>query len=246
MNGEGTYLGVEELLVGLELWGKTLVGISEVLGLIAESLLEALINISLDVVLVVLGLSLLELSQVVTHVLVQALFLSVDVHLHRLVVPLPLVVVSLNLTEAIAKRSETLDLWGQLLLLFLDLNVDFLDERSEFLHRLRLGVVQLLLHLGDALDLLFNIREAAHTFLLLQSLEDLLDIACLIRKDVLGPLKRGDLSLDFVQNFALLLVLVVLDAEVGSVLAEIVTLHVLGSLLLLVLLFFVPELFLQS
>lgn len=75
------------------------------LSFIGQSLLEGLVDIGLNVVLVELGLALLVLRKVVAHVFVKALLLLVQVRLHTVIVPLTLVVLSLDFTELVAQSS---------------------------------------------------------------------------------------------------------------------------------------------
>lgn len=140
-----TYLGIKELLVGLKLGWKSLARISQMLCLIGESLLEGLVDVRLNVVLVESWLALFVLFQVAAHVLVKSLLLLVQVRLHRLVVAFALVVLDLDLGELIAQGSQTFDLRSKLLFLVLHLNINPLNQRRQFLQRLALHIVQLLL-----------------------------------------------------------------------------------------------------
>jgi hypothetical protein len=145
--------------------------------LIGESLLEGLINVGLNVVLVESALTLFVLLQVAAHVLVKALLLLVQVRLHRLVVAFALVVLDLDLGELIAQGSQTFDLRSKLLFLVLHLNINPLNQRRQLLQRLALHIVQLLLQLRNALDLILHLRVALNPLLLLQISQEVIHIA---------------------------------------------------------------------
>lgn len=132
---------------------------------IAESLLECFKDIALDVVGVVLALAFFVLSQAVSHLLVQPLFLHVQIALHRIVLLLALVVLNLDLTELVSQGSQTLDLGRQLLLLLFNLSVDPLDQSVQLLQRLRLYIVQLFFHFRDAHNLVFHLGISLHSLL---------------------------------------------------------------------------------
>jgi len=98
-------LGVEELLVGFEFGGEALVWIREVLGLVAQTLLERLVNIGLDIILVELAFGFFVLGYVVADVLVQAVLFSVQVALHAVVLAFLLVVLDLDVAELVSQSS---------------------------------------------------------------------------------------------------------------------------------------------
>jgi hypothetical protein len=83
-----------------------------------------------------------------------------------------------------------------------------------------------------------------NTLFLLKVFEEIVNIASLLFKDLLGAIQYSHFSLDLVKCFLHLLELIVLNPEIGSVLSEIITLHVLLSFLLEVLILFVTELLL--
>lgn len=123
-------LGVEELLVGLEFGGQTFVGVTQMFGFVGEALLEGFIDVGLDVVLVELALVFSVLANLVAHVFVKALFLTLDVGAHTVVVALLFVVVLLDFSELVAEGSQAFDLWSQFLLLFFHFTINTLDKPS--------------------------------------------------------------------------------------------------------------------
>lgn len=153
----GAYLCIEELLVRLELGREALRRVRQVLGLVAQPLLEGLVDVRLDVVRVELALALLVLAQTVPHLLVEPLLLLVQVALHAVVHPLPFIVLHLDLPELVPKCAQLLDLRRQFLLFVLDFHVDPCDQRIEVLQRLRLDIIELFLHLTDPHDLVLHL-----------------------------------------------------------------------------------------
>lgn len=138
-------LSIEELLVGFEFGGESLLGVTQVLGFQAQSLLESLVNVCLHIVGVVLALGLLVLAKTGAHVLVHALPLRLDLRANSVVVAFTFVVVHLNFSVLVSECAKAFDLGGEALLLLLDFRVDSCDQASQLLHRLRLGVIKLLL-----------------------------------------------------------------------------------------------------
>jgi len=229
-------LSVKELLVGLELGGEALLCIRQVLRLKTESLLERLINISLNVVLVELALGLLVLVDSIAAVLLKALTFTIDLVHHSVIIPFTLIIVNLHLSKLVPQRAQSLNFRSQALLLLLHLGVNALNQRSQVLHRLRLRIINLLLQLRHFLNIVFHLGITHNAVLLLQLPQHFLNIARLLFQDLLGSVQNSHFCLDLVQLLLHALKLVVFDAQIGCVLAEVVLLHVLGAFLLLVLL----------
>lgn len=96
------------------------------------------------------------------------------------------------------------------------------------------------------MDLVLNSRVALDTLFAFEIVKEFINVTGTLFQDVLGSVKNGDFSFDFIKSFLHRFELVVLDTEVGSVLTEVVALHVLLALLLLVEFLFVSECFLES
>lgn len=228
----GTYLRIEKLLVGLELRRQTLVRVAEELGLVGDTLLEGFVDIRLHVVGMELAFRLLVLSKHVPHFALHAFLLAFQVAHNRVILLLPLLVVGLDfLLELLSNVTQLANLGSQCCLLFIDFLHDLLHDGSHFLHRLALLVVQLLLQLGNALDLVLNVRVPGNSLLLLKACKQLVHSFGTRLEDLLGAVKDCDFTLDFVENLLHGLELVVLCAQVGSVLPEVVALHVLAALI---------------
>jgi hypothetical protein len=116
-----------------------------VFGFVAQSLLEGLVNISLNVVLVEFALVFFIVAHVGTHVLIKALLLRLNIVADAVVVALLFVVVLFDFREFITQSAQALDFWGQLLFLLLHFAVNSLNKSRQVLHGLRLGVIELLL-----------------------------------------------------------------------------------------------------
>ena len=211
---------------------------------IAESLLECFKDIALDVVGVVLALAFFVLSQAVSHLLVQPLFLHVQIALHRIVLLLALVVLNLDFTELVSQGSQTLDLGRQLLLLLFNLSVDPLDQSVQLLQRLRLYIVQLFFHFRDAHDLVFHLGISLHSLLFFEISQEIINIASFFFQNCLSPVQHIDFGFNFIKCLLHLFELIVLHSQISSVLPEVIPFHVLLSHLLLVCFFFLSQLLL--
>ena len=96
-----------------------------------------------------LALVFLVLFPLAADVLVDTLAFSIDGGSNLVVVSLLVVVGLLNLRVAGTESSELLDLGSKAVLLVLHLRLDLDDQLVELLERLTLGVIELLLELGD-------------------------------------------------------------------------------------------------
>lgn len=81
------------------------------------------------------------------------------------------------------------------------------------------------------MNLVLNIRVSRNSLLLFEGGEQLIDSIGTGLEDLLGAVEDGDFTLDFVEYLLHGLELVVLRAQIGSVLPEIVALHVLAALI---------------
>jgi len=237
-------LCVEELEIALEFRLQPLVRVAHKVSFVLHTLLESFHYVSLNVVGVELSLRLLVLIIVLSDVLVHPFFLALNSRLYAIVHLLLLRVFSFNFSEFGSQRAQFLDLRRQSVLLVLALSVNLLHEGGEFLEGLAFDVVKLLFELGDALDLVFDVGVALDALLLFEALEEVVDVARAVLEDLLCAVEDSDLSLDFVESFLHLLVVVVFHSKGGGVLLEVVALQVLASTNFLVSFLFFPECFL--
>lgn len=225
---------VEELEVALKFRLETLVRVAHKVGFVLHTLLECFHNVSLDVIGVELSLRFLVLIIVLTNVLVHAFLLTFNTRLDTVVNLLLLGVFSFDLSELRSQGAQFLNLRSKSVLLVLALSINLLHKSGQFLQTLALHVIQLLFHLGDALDLVLHIGVALNTFLLLETFKEVFNVAGTLLEDLLGAVEDLDLSLDFVKSFLHLLVVIVFDTEGGGILLEVIALQILATTNLLV------------
>ena len=205
--------------------------------LLLDAVLERLKDVRLHVVRVELRLALLVLLEHRAHVFGDLLLLGLHLVHHGVVVLFLRVVFLLNLGHSLAKSPELLDAWRQFRFLLLDFLLDALDDCGQFLQRLTLVVVELLLQFRHALNLVFDRGVASDALLFLELAEELVNVASTTLEYLAGALEDLDFSLEFFKRLLALLMLLVLLSEVRRVLPKVVTLQILGSFQLLVLVF---------
>ena len=103
------------------------------------------------------------------------------------------------------------------------------DDLCDLLKGLLLLVVEDLVSLRDALNLLVNVGIPRDTLLLLESLHELVEVFGAALEDLLCARKNSDFGFDLTYNLLHLLVGGILAAKICSVLFEIVALHVLAT-----------------
>jgi len=150
-------LCVEELGIGLELVGESLVRLVEELSFVADSLQEGVINLSLNIVLMVFFLVFdvvvedlfhvtihlaLFLIKLVDNVIVSFLFLNVD---------------SFDILHFLTKRTQFLNLGSEVLLSVFNFLFNLSHSLRNFLQRLIFLIVKKLLLIGNTLNLIFNV-----------------------------------------------------------------------------------------
>jgi len=223
-------LCVEELGVGLEFVGQTLLRLVDELGLVTDSLQEGVVDLRLDVVVMVLAL---VVSVVVVggfHFRVHLTFLLVEMH-HDVVVLLLLFGMDcFDLLHLGSEVSQLLNLWGELLLSVFNLSFDLVNGIGDFLEGLILLVIKELFLIGDTLNLVLNLGVSLDALLSFKILHELSKVLSSSLKNGLGSSKNGDLGLNLSEDFLHLLILSILTSKICSILSEIISLHVLSSL----------------
>jgi hypothetical protein len=216
-------------LVTLELIAESLVRLTDELGLVPNSLQEGVIDLILDIVLVILRLLALVLFEQSLHLLFQLVLLLVKVLHNVLILLLLLLVYGLILSELLSEASQLLDLWSELLLLVLDFILNLLDDLSDLNESLVLLVVEHLVVLRDHLQLVLHIGVATDALGSLKALHEVIQVVSSALQYVLRSKEHSDFSLDLPDDLLHLLVLGILSPQVGCVLLEVVSLHVLAS-----------------
>ena len=149
---------------------------------------ERFVDLTLNVVLVEFTLALFVLLEHASDILVDALAFHVDRRAHLVVNLLLFVVHLFNLTVTGAQRTKFLDLRSQPVLLVFNFGFDLLNQLVQLLQRFRLGVIELLLQLGDTLDLILDVRVALNALFLLKLLHEGVNIVSALLQDGFGPL----------------------------------------------------------
>ena len=126
-------LHLEVLLEGLVVWEQSRLWLADVGGLSLDSSLECLKDVGLDIVLMVLGLGLLVLQKVLTHLLDNHFLLLLHLTNYRVVVLLLDQVDLFLLSHGLSQVPQLLDARRQVSLLLPDLFLDLLDESSQLL-----------------------------------------------------------------------------------------------------------------
>ena len=126
-------LHLEVLLEGLVVWEQSRLWLADVGGLSLDSSLECLKDVGLDIVLMVLGLGLLVLQKVLTHLLDNHFLLLLHLTNYRVVVLLLDQVDLFLLSHGLSQVPQLLDARRQVSLLLPDLLLDLLDESSQLL-----------------------------------------------------------------------------------------------------------------
>jgi len=103
------------------------------------------------------------------------------------------------------------------------------DDLCDLLKGLLLLVVEDLVSLRDALNLLVYVGIPRYALLLLESLHELVEVFGAALEDLLCARKNCDFGFDLTYNLLHLLVGGILAAKICSVLFEIVALHVLPT-----------------
>jgi len=149
-----------------------------------------------------------------------------------LVVDLLLFVVDLfDLGVTSSEGAQLFDFGSKSVLLVLNFRLNLLNELVKLFKTLALSVVKTLLELRNTLDLILDIRVALNSLLLLQLLHKCIDILSPLFQDCLSAFQYDDFALNLVEHFLHNFEVCVLDAEVGSILSEVISLHVFSTLL---------------
>lgn len=167
-----------------------------------------------------LALVLLVLFPLRADVLVNAFTLNVNAGVDLIEVSLLVVVGLLDLRVAGTESSELLDFRGKSVLLVFDFTFDLDDQLVELLERFTLGVIELLLELGDSFHLLFDVGEALDSVLRLEGLHDLISIFTTRFQNLFSSLEDDDFSLNFIKDLLHDLEVSVFDTQVGGVLLK--------------------------
>lgn len=126
-------LHLEVLLEGLVVWKQSGLWLADVGCFSLDSSLEGLKDVGLDIVLMVLGLGLLVLLKVLTHLLDNHFLLLLHLTNYRVVVLLLDQVDLFLLSHGLPQVPQLFDSRRQVGLLLPDLLLDLLDERSQLL-----------------------------------------------------------------------------------------------------------------
>jgi len=132
---------LEEVLIRLELGRKPLVSLGHELSLVVDALKEGVMDLVLDVLEVVLPLILTVRIERALDVFFQALLLRVQLLNHIIVLLLPLSVLGLQLLRLTAHVAELDDLGSQYRLAISDFLPNLLDRLSDLLQSLVLCAV---------------------------------------------------------------------------------------------------------
>lgn len=186
-------------MVGLELWGKTLVRVANEMGFMHQALLEGFEDVGLDVVRVEAAFTLVVFLKLAAHVLFNSLFLAFNLALDLFIGALFFVVFGFNISKLGAECAQFFYFRCKSVLLFFALDIDLLDQGCQFLQRATLGVVQLLLQFRNTLDLVFDIRVSRNTFFLFKVAQQIVNITSAVFEDLLGAVEHCDFRLDLVQ-----------------------------------------------
>ena len=186
-------LGVEELGVTLELIRKPLLWLVDELCLVANPLQEGVIDLSLDVVVMVLPLIISVIVECRFDFRIHLALLLVQVHHNVIVLLLFFGVDCLNLLHLRTEVSQLLDFWRELLLSVFDFPFDLVNSLSDLLKSLILLVVKQLLLIGNALDLVLDLGVSLDSLLSLKILHELSKVLSSSLEDALGSRKNGDL-----------------------------------------------------
>jgi hypothetical protein len=223
------YFGSEEVLVALELVGKSLVWGVDELDFVTNPLQEGVKDLNLNVIVVVHALLPLVVCEKLVNLFIQSTLLLVQVINNVVVVLLLLVVDHLQVLVLLPEPSQFFYLRSQFLFLVPDLRLNLTDDCCDLLQSLVLLAIQVLLGLGDPLDFVVDAGIARDALLFFQVFHEVLQVVSPALEDVLRPLQDSDLCLDFAQDLFHLFELVVLAPQVLSVLLEVSPLHVITS-----------------
>jgi len=139
-----TYLGIEELLIGLKVGTESLVGVTDEVSLVHKSLLESLSDVSCNVGIVEFCLLLLVLGELVSNFLIESFLLTFYLTLNCVIDLLLLVMLTFDLSELCSQSTQLLDLRGKTVLFLFAFNINLLNQGSQFLKRLGFNIVKLL------------------------------------------------------------------------------------------------------
>ena len=115
------------------------------MGFMHQALLEGFEDVGLNVVRVEAAFTLMVFLKLVAHVLFNSLFLAFNLALYLFIGALLFVIFGFNFSKLGAECAQFFYFRCESVLLFFALDIDLLDQGSQFLQRATLGVVQLLL-----------------------------------------------------------------------------------------------------